>query len=383
MQKYYKRHIEGDLARYLEGFPVVGITGPRQSGKSTLLKHVLGDSYQYLSFDDFRVIDYFYEDPEKFMKTYSNRVIFDEVQKVPEIFSYIKIAVDADRSNYGKFILTGSSQFSFIQKITESLAGRIGLLTLLPFFYTELPEYAKKRALYDGSFPELVSREYTLKDEWYAAYLETYIQKDLQLIYDIGNMRGFRRFISLLAANVANVLNMSRFANDLGVAVSTIKKWISVLEASYLIFLLPSHTPNQRKNIVKSPKIYFFDNGLVTYLCGISSKEVFEKGPMAGALFENYIVAEMQKRYLNYPHKNLLSFYREQRGREIDLILNHPTQRDLIEIKNSSTFKKKMVESMERLSEEGDRGYLVYRGEDFPYAGPIDIVNYHNFLKGA
>ena len=383
MQEYIRRTLEEYLLKYIDSFSVVGITGPRQAGKSTLLQHLLGESYEYLSFDDYKLVDFFYEDPEKFIKSHSNRVIFDEVQKVPEIFSYIKIQVDNDRQNYGKFILTGSSQFAFMKKITESLAGRIGLLTLLPFEYKELPEGQKEGALYDGSFPELVNRQYENKAEWYAAYLESYIEKDIKLIYDVGNIRDFRRLISLLAANVSSVLNMSRFANDLGVAVSTIKKWISILEASYLIFLLPAHTGNSRKNIVKSPKVYFYDNGLVTYLCGITSRELFDQGPMAGALFENYIVSEVQKQYINNPYKDLLSFYKKQRGEEIDLIIDQHSKCSLIEIKNSATFRKKMVVPMEKFIREGDRGYLVYQGDDFPYAGPIDIVNYHHFLGSS
>ncbi|MCB1107338.1 MAG: DUF4143 domain-containing protein [Chlamydiia bacterium] len=184
----------------------------------------------------------------------------------------------------------------------------------------------------------------------------------------------------LLAASVGSVLNMSRFANDLGVAVSTIKKWISVLEASYIIFLLPSYTQNRRKNIVKSPKIYFYDNGLVTYLCGISTRELFERGPMAGALFENYIIAEVWKEMINLPRPHVLSFYKQQRGLEIDLIIEDHSSRQLIEVKNSATFRKKMIEPMEQFMEKGDQGFLVYQGDDLPYVDEIKIVNYKHFL---
>ena len=381
MKTYYPRNLETLLNQYLKGFPVVGITGPRQSGKSTLLQQLLGKTYQYITFDDYRMVEFFYEDPNKFMETYSDKVIFDEVQKVPEIFNYIKIAVDNDRQNYGKFILTGSSQFAFIRKITESLAGRIGLLTLLPFEYSELPKNVKRDALYEGAYPELINRQYALKDEWYASYLETYIEKDVRQVYDIGNIRDFRRLILLLAANVGSILNMSRFANDLGVAVSTIKKWISVLEASYMVFLLPAYTQNARKSIVKSPKIYFIDNGLVTYLCGISTRELFERGPMGGALFENYIVSEVHKRMINVPRFNFLYYYKEQRGLEIDLIIDDFQNRMLIEIKSNSTFRPKMVAPIETFLKDGDHGFLVYRGENFPYKPPIHILNYEHFLE--
>src|SRR5690348_12497651 len=165
---YYHRLIEDNLLKYLNIFPVVELTGPRQSGKSTLLKRELGSNYRYITFDHQSIVDAFYDDPNRFMAQYSNKVIFDEVQKVPEIFDYIKIAVDNDRQNVGKFILTGSSQFSFIQKISESLAGRMGLLTLLPFQYLEIPDKLRDQAIYSGSYPELIDRAYTYKDEWYA-----------------------------------------------------------------------------------------------------------------------------------------------------------------------------------------------------------------------
>ncbi|MCP5505738.1 MAG: ATP-binding protein [Chlamydiales bacterium] len=383
MQKYHKRLIEPLITKYLDNFSVVGITGPRQSGKSTVLKHLLKDSYTYVTFDDYMMVELFTQDPKKFMQVYSNKVIFDEVQKVPELFHYIKLAVDNDRSNYGKFILTGSSQFSFIQKITESLAGRIGLLTLLPFQYLELPDSAKQDGLYEGGFPELINRNFSLKNEWYAAYLETYIEKDVRQVYDIGNIRDFRKLIRLLAANIGNILNLSRFANDLGVAVSTVKKWISVLEASYILFLLPAYTTNKRKNIIKSPKVYFYDNGLVSYLCGITTRELFDQGPMAGALFENYIVAEIQKNRVNLPRPEHLYFYKEQRGAEVDLVIDDHPHRTLIEIKNSATFRPKMVEHLEKLRVKNEKGILVYQGEDLPDDGEIQVLNYHHFLSSS
>ena len=381
MQKYYKRLIEPLIIKYLKNFCVVGLTGPRQSGKSTVLKYLLKDSYTYVTFDDYMMVEFFNEDPKKFMQTYSDRVIFDEVQKVPDIFHYIKLAVDNDRQNYGKFIITGSSQFSFIQKITESLAGRIGLLTLLPFTYEEFPDEMKNEGLYSGGFPELVSRNFSLSNEWYAAYLETYIEKDVRQVYDIGNMRDFRKLITLLAANIGNILNLSRFANDLGVAVSTIKKWVSVLEASYLLFLLPAFTGNLRKNVVKSPKIYFYDNGLVAYLTGITTRALFEQGPMAGALFENYIISEIRKTRVNLPLAEHLYFYKEQRGIEVDLLIETPQRKTWIEIKQSATFKPKMVQPIETLLKKNDTGYLIYQGDDVKIGDQIQCMNYHNFLS--
>lgn len=203
------------------------------------------------------------------METYKDKVIFDEAQKAPELFELVKIAVDKDRARSGKFVLTGSRQFSLLQKISESLAGRIGLLTLLPFQYAELPAQWQDEAIYRGSYPEIVQGAYVAANEWYSSYIETYIHKDLRDIKDIGNLRDFRRLLNLLAVNTGSMLNMSSFARDLGVSVPTIKTWISALEASYIVFLLPPYYQNFGKRIVKSPKIYFYDTGMVAYLSGI------------------------------------------------------------------------------------------------------------------
>ena len=381
MQKpYVPREIEPLLTSYLGDFPVVGLTGPRQSGKSTLLRHLLSDTYTYVTFDDYAVYDLFYADPERFMKTYANNVIFDEAQLAPELFRYIKLAVDNDRSQYGKFIVTGSSQFALLEKASESLAGRIGLLSLSPFVYTELPEESRSQSLYMGTYPELTLRNFRHADRWYASYLTTYLEKDVSSLFRIGDMRDFRRFISLLAARTSQLLNMSTFARELGVAVSTIKKWISILEASYIIFLLPTYHANRGKRIVKSPKVYFLDTGLAAYLTASASEEAAQRGPLAGALFENYVISDVYKQLINTLPKERLFFYRESSGLEVDLIVTDGHNKVVVEVKNSYTFRSRMTEGIETLLEEGDRGYLVFKGDERPLAGPIKIVPYTTFL---
>lgn len=379
MTSYRHRQIETKLKEYIQHFSIVGMTGPRQSGKSTLLLHVLKD-YTYVTFDDNRIVDFFYHDPQKFMLTYSNRVIFDEVQKVPEIFNYIKLAVDQDRQTKGKFVLTGSSQFSFIKGVSETLAGRIGLLSLLPYQLSELPTDAYEEAIFRGSYPELVTHHYALFNDWMSSYLETYLLKDVASLAQIGDMRDFRRLISLLAANTSQQLNLSRYSNDLGVDVKTIKRWISILEASYIIFLLPPFYKNYGKRIVKSPKIYFYDVGIVSYLTGIESKNILEKGPMAGAIFENYIICELLKREWNNKTHAELFYLRTSNGEEVDLIIDRKQSKELIEIKNSYTFQPKMLSAVENILEAGDRGYLLYRGESLPYMDGIEVCHYRDTL---
>lgn len=234
---YYSRKEESTLKRYLQVFPIVGVTGPRQSGKSTLLKHVLPD-FTYITFDDPKNILSFTDDPEGFLKNYSSHVIFDEVKAVPELFKYLKMAVDENRS-YGNFVLTGPSQFKFLKHITESLAGRIGLMSLLPFQYQEMPKNCIEESVFKGCYPELGARHYVESELWYSAYIETYVNKDVRLLSEIGNLLDFQRFIQLLAANVTQLLDFSLYARDIGVSVPTIKRWLSILEASYIIFIVP------------------------------------------------------------------------------------------------------------------------------------------------
>lgn len=377
---YLHRTLESPLQEFLQAFPVVGITGPRQSGKSTLLKHALFNHYKYITFDDEEKILEFEDDPTRFMRQYANEVIFDEVQKVPKLFNAVKLAVDNDRDKMGKFILTGSSQFSMLTKITESLAGRIGLLNLLPFQYLEIPESLREEAIYRGSYPEIIKRNYSNSVLWYGSYITTYLEKDVRQVSQIGNIRDFSRFIRLLAANTAQILNLSRFATDIGVAVSTIKNWISVLEASYIIFLLPPFYENYGKRIVKSPKIYFYDTGLVAYLTGISNKSLFENGPLNGAIFENYIISEVKK---NIFHRNLnaqLYYLRTSNGVEVDLIIDHFTHKQLVEIKYNESFKPLMIKPLRSLLTEKDTGNLVYLGNSRKIDHNVYLTSYKDFL---
>ncbi len=379
--KYIPRILQKKLSEYLSIFPVVGITGPRQSGKSTMLKKTLKNKYRYVTFDDYKTINFLHEDPDQFIKTYGNKVIFDEVQKVPDLFPIIKIAVDNDRQNYGKFILTGSSQFAFLKNISESLAGRMGLLSLLPFQFKEVPFLQQNKSLYKGSYPELIIRNYKFSEEWYSAYLETYLEKDIKSLYNIGDLRDFRLFLTLLASKISKILNMSKISKDLGIAVSTIKKWISTLEASYVVFLLPAYYKNFGKRVTKNPKLYFYDTGLVAYLTGLKNKEHFEKGPLYGNLFENYIISEIQK---NNMHKKLdknLFYFRESNGDEIDLIEERKTiTRTLIEIKSGHTFKPLMAQTLKKYKTEKDIAYVLYAGENAPYKKDIKILNYKKYL---
>ena len=236
---YIHRKLETTLRRFLKTFSAVGITGPRQSGKSTMLQEILRDEYEYINFDYHDTVRLFTEDPRKFIREHANNVIFDEVQRVPELFNYVKAAIDEDRQKKGKFILTGSSQFAFMRNVTESLAGRIGLLTLLPFEYLEMPELLREQSIFCGGYPEIVIESYNEFKGWYSAYVDTYLHRDVRDLSNIGELRDFRRCLQLLATRTSQILNLSEIARVIGVTVNTIKRWVSILEASYIIFLLP------------------------------------------------------------------------------------------------------------------------------------------------
>lgn len=375
---YLNRNIEQQIIEYISIFSVVGLTGPRQSGKSTLLKNLL-PNYRYITFDDARLRQFYYDDPTGFLNEYNSNVIFDEVQKVPEIFESIKILVDENRSQYGRFILTGSSQFTLIKKITESLAGRIGLLSLLPFQLNEIPKGNQEVSIWRGTYPELVVRNYRGFEAWFSSYITTYIERDVRDLLQVGDLRDFHKLIELLAANCTQILNMSSLARDLGVTVQTVKRWLSILEASYIIFLLPSYFNNFGKRIIKAPKLYFWDTGLVSFITGITSNQLFEKGPMAGELFENFIIADIYKNILHHAKNAELYFLKTSHGQEIDLIIDYKNHLELIEIKLSATPNPKMIKVLKEFGSAKDKKQVIYRGDDFKI-GDIKFINYTEYL---
>ena len=379
MNNYIPRILEKKVMDYLKVFPVVGITGPRQSGKSTMLKNMFNEEFRYVTFDDYRYISQFNDDPEKFFSVYNDKVIFDEVQNVPNLFSYIKRAVDEDRRN-GRFILTGSAQFSMLAFITESLAGRIGLLSLLPFQYKEILNSHISPSQFKGCYPSVVLNNYDESRSWYDSYLETYLVKDVRAISNIGDLSDFRRIIKMLASNCSQLLNYSHYSNALGISVPTVKRWISILEASYIIFLLPPYYKNFNKRITKSSKLYFYDTGLVSFLTGVHSQMVYEDGPLAGSIFENYIVSEIMKNLKHSGNFYDLYFYRANNTLEVDLLIDKGLSKDLIEIKSTSTFKPSMVKPLEKICQENDTGYLLYQGDEMPYVKNIKIWPYQKFL---
>jgi len=377
---YLKRNIEATLTEFLKSFPIIGLTGPRQSGKTTLLQSYLKD-YQYVSMDDFLNLQFFNQDPQAFIEKYNNKVIFDEVHFAPKLLSFLKNLVDKDRKNYGKFIITSSSQFYFFKQITESLAGRIGLLSLLPLELAEFPLEFSDQIIIRGSYPELVLNPIIKSNHWYNSYLGTYLDKDVRQLSNIGNMNDFRKLITLLASRIGQILDMQNLATSIGITIPTIKHWISILEASYIVFLLQPYYKNLGKRISKRPKIYFYDSGLVSFLTGIETTKHFNNGPMSGSLFENYIIAEILKNNTHKQNYKNLYYFRTNNGDEIDLIIDNTKHLELIEIKNTSTFTPEKIKHIKKYLTPNDKGFLIYRGEYFEYSKEISAINFIKYLN--
>jgi len=357
---YIHRQIEDTLKSYVNQFPAVVLTGPRQSGKSTLLTNLFGKTHNIVSFDDPLVRERAISDPWLFLESAGNQIVFDEIQYVPQIFPYLKILIDKDREKRGRFIITGSCQFNLMKELVETLAGRVGILVLLPFATLEkekIPDLKDKltttymhfvHSSIIGSFPEVNVHSIINPTNWYANYISTYLERDVRTLYNIGSLREFQRFLQLLASRCSQILNLTTMANDLGVAVNTIKKWISLLEASQIIYLLTPYYQNLGKRITKAPKVYFLDSGLVCYLTGLKDEEHLLKGPMAGALFENYCIQETVKCFFNQGLSPNIFYLRTHNGLEIDLLIEKEGLLYPFEIKLTKTLSLTMARAIER-----------------------------------
>ncbi len=396
--KYIHRQLENILKNLIKTFPAVALSGPRQSGKSTLLKNIFGSTHTIVSFDDPITRDRAISDPKLFIDGLGERIIFDEIQYVPQLLSYIKILIDNNRSKPGRFIITGSQQFHLIKNLGDTLAGRIALLNLLPFSIEEKRQVPSLRnKLVDtqanfihsslrGSFPEITIHSKMQSDVWYGSYIQTYLERDIRTIYNIGNLREFQQFLHLLATRCSQILNLSSFANDLGISVNTIKKWLSILEASHIIYILPPYYRNMGKRITKSPKIYFLDIGLVCYLTGLKTRDYLLNGPLAGALFENFVIQETVKYFFNQGVKQDLFYLRTHNNLEIDLIIEKNFEIFPFEIKLTKTPKIGMAKPLERFKANFPKlkinaARIITLGEEnISLTKNVSVLNFHSYL---
>ncbi len=325
--KYIKRAIEKSLFKHLKQFPVVALSGPRQSGKTTLLKHALGKIYSFIDMDDLDERWKAISDPKLFMSNITRPCVIDEIQYAPHLLSYIKMEVDADRTP-GSFILTGSQQFLMMKGLSETLAGRVGIITIFPFNIIEIGIEKVKSTkkvfedvIFKGLYPELVVKKSIDDSLWYDNYIRTYLERDIKALYNIGSLREFGIFLKMLALKAGQLLNMTTLSINAGVAVNTIKRWISILEASGIIKLIHPYYSNVSKRFVKMPKVYFIDTGLLCHLIGITEKRQLYSSPLFGMIFENFCFSEIIKILsINNKCRNIF-FLRTNKGLEVDMMI--------------------------------------------------------------
>lgn len=363
-----KREITAELREASSEYPVVTIFGPRQSGKTTLVRsHFPEKKYFSLEDPDTRMIAQ--NDPRGFLGEILNGAVLDEIHRAPELLSYLQGIVDSSPKK-GLFIVTGSHQPILHNTVSQTLAGRTAILTLLPFSLNELKSYKYQRNPFEfivkGSFPRL-HHEKLKTERFFNSYLQTYIERDVRQLINLKDLRRFQNFLTLLAGRIGQLVNYTSLSNDIGVSSTTIKDWISVLIASFVLFELPPYHENISKRLLKSPKLYFTDTGLASFLLGMRNAEQVSRDPLRGGLFENMVILDILKQKLNAGEKPDIFFYRDTHGNEVDLIVREGTRLVPIEIKSSSTFNDDFVKGILNfkriVGEKSDPGIVFYNGD--------------------
>ena len=381
-KQFIYRELEGEIRRLKSYFPVIVLTGPRQSGKTTLSRTLFPD-YRYVDITRVADREQIAVAPEDFLKKYADGLIIDEAQNYPELFPYIKIV--ADELPNSNFILTGSNNFSLIEKVTESLVGRAATLSLLPFSLKELGDERTKlpteTLIFNGGYPAVWANNFPASDVS-RQYYNTYIERDVRQLINIKNLSKFQIFIRLCAGRVGTEFNAQSLSNEIGISVPTIQDWLSVLEASFVIFRLPPFFENIGKRLIKTPKIYFCDTGLVCFLLGIETPEQVTTHPLRGAIFENYVMLEFLKNRYNAGKSNNLFFYRDKSQREIDIVQQFGYQYRAYEIKSATAFHSDFLNNLKYLKNLlGDRllsTKLIYDGSNELNIDENGTVNFRN-----
>jgi len=377
---YIQRIIEKTVLNLANQYPVVTITGPRQSGKTTLC-HKVFDEKPYTNLESPDVRQYAIDDPRGFLSQYPDGAVFDEIQRAPDLVSYLQPLVDTDQRD-GLFILTGSQQLEVSNTVNQSLAGRTGLVKLLPLSLEELKTSSSiteaDHLLYHGFYPRIWEKQLN-PTQALGDYFETYLERDLRQLINIKDLNLFQRFIKLCAGRIGQLLNLNSLANDTGISHTTARSWLSLLEASFILFLLQPFHRNISKRLVKSPKLYFYDVGLAAFLLGIENESQVARDPLRGSLFENMVIAEAMKFRFNQGKRSNLTFYRDSKGNEVDLLLIYGSDIFPIEIKSGMTITRDYFKGLNHFAKlftdhlPWDIG-LVYGGKETQQRTGITIV---------
>jgi predicted AAA+ superfamily ATPase len=385
------RTLEKKLRELAGYYPAVVVTGPRQSGKTTLCRMTYPDK-PYVSLEAIDIRDFAHSDPRGFLAEYADGAIIDEIQHVPELLTYLQSDMDA-RPDPGRFILTGSQHFGLSHSIAQSLAGRCGILVLLPPSLEELSAFPSAPAdlfplLRQGAYPRIYDRGIPAS-QWLADYTTTYLQRDVRQVVNVGDLQAFSGFLKLCAGRTAQEINLSRLGSDAGVSHNTARSWLSVMETSYIIHRLPAWHTNIRKQVVKAPKLHFFDSGLVCYLLGIREPEHLRLHPLRGAIFESWVVSEIYKSFVHSGLQPSLFHYREARGPEIDLLIERGEKLDVVEIKSGATTCSDFFKSIKRFSDRMKgagkkhslRNHVVYGGEGSQQRSDAQVLSWRHIQR--
>ena len=383
---YFKRNVSSQINKLEKGFPVISVTGPRQSGKTTFLQHHFSN-YTYFNLESPQTREFIESDPQQFLKANPKNIIVDEVQRLPELLSYIQVHVD-EQQKMGSIVISGSQNLLISEKISQSLAGRAGYQNIFPFSLKELISHKlnlsnRYEQILNGFYPALYTRDIgsTL---FYSRYLATYVERDARMIKNIQNLSQFQKFMGLLAGRVGQVVNASSLANDAGIAPNTAEDWISILEASYIVYRLQPYYKNVGKRLIKSPKIFFYDTGVLCSLLNLSTVNELTNHYAVGSIFENFIISEFKKEVSETNKSARIYFYRDNHGNEMDLVIDTGGNLIPVEVKSSATYSNTLFKGFDywkKNIDEKANGFVVYGGENSQKIQSNELVSWMNLQK--
>lgn len=381
---YIEREMKDKLLERVEKFPVIAVTGPRQSGKTTMVKRLFPEK-KYVSMENPDTREFAHSDPRGFLETCREGAVIDEAQRTPLLFSYIQTEVD-EKKIMGQFVLTGSQNFLLLEKVTQSLAGRVALLKLLPFACNEIqhiiPEdQSYEKLIHRGFYPAIYDRNIEPED-YFPNYTQTYIERDVRSFQNIQDLNTFQTFLKLCSGRIGQLLNISSLATDCGISQPTARQWLNILEASYIVYRLQPHHENFNKRLVKMPKLYFYDTGLACSLLSIHSSEQVLSHYNRGALFENLVISELIKNSYNAGREHNLYFWRDKNGNEIDILMEYARRIVPVEIKSGKTVSRDYFTGLnywKKISGSNQAGYLVYGGSEYQERSGATVLPWNRF----